>query len=132
MSSLNQVFLIGNLTRDPEVRTIAGGTTVAEIRLAVSDNYKDKEGKQVERTCFTEVVVWGKQAEACQQFLKKGAPVMVEGKLQLDQWTTEQGDKRSKLRIRAGRIQFLGRPTAKTERASSPEHEEEAIEPIPF
>jgi single-strand DNA-binding protein len=106
---MNQVFLMGNLTRDPESRTTPGGMTVADLGVAVSDHYKDKDGKLVERTCFADVVVWGRQAETCVQYLKKGAPVMVEGKLQLDTWQTEQGEKRSKLRVKAVRIQFLGR-----------------------
>jgi single-strand DNA-binding protein len=108
MHSMNQVFLMGNLTRDPEMRTIPSGTTVTDMGLAVSDHYKDKDGKLVERTTFADIVAWGRQAETCANYLKKGSPVMVEGKLQLDQWETDSGEKRSKLRIRASRVQFLG------------------------
>ena len=84
MSSLNHVILMGNLTRDPETRTVTGGQSVAELGIAVNDSYKDKDGKQVDKACFVDIAVWGKQAESCQQYLKKGAPVLIEGKLQLD------------------------------------------------
>lgn len=107
MNSMNHVFLMGNLTRDPEKRVTPGGQAVSELGLAVSDNYKDKDGKMIERACFADIVVWGKTAENCAQFLKKGAPVLVEGKLQFDQWQTDAGEKRSKLRIRANRVQFI-------------------------
>jgi single-strand DNA-binding protein len=133
MSSMNHVILIGNLTRDPESRTLASGQTVTDLGLAVSDNYKDKDGKLVERTCFTDIVVWGKQAELCQQFLKKGAPVLVEGKLQLDQWKTESGEKRNKLRVKAIRVQFLGRTAGTDTTRNKPAAEpEEEFEPTPF
>jgi len=107
MNSMNAVFLMGNLTRDPEKRVLPSGMAVSELGLAVNDNYKDKDGKLVERACFADIVVWGKSAENCAQYLKKGSPVMVEGKLQLDQWKTDDGEKRSKLRVRANRVQFL-------------------------
>lgn len=109
MSSMNRVFLMGNLTRDPELRQTAGGISVSDLGLAVSEKYRNKEGLQVETKCFADVVVWGRQAETCSQYLVKGAPVIVEGRLQLDQWQTEEGQKRSRLRIRADRVQFLGR-----------------------
>jgi len=134
MSSLNHVILMGNLTRDPETRTVTGGQSVAELGIAVNDNYKDKDGKLVEKSCFADVVVWGKQAESCQQYLKKGAPVLVEGKLQLDQWTTEAGEKRSKLRVKAMRVQFLSKaPAAEaTTKTKAPVDVEEEFEPTPF
>ena len=110
MHSMNHVFLMGNLTRDPESRTLPSGAKVTDLGLAVSDSYKDKEGKAVERAVFADVVTWGRQAETCAEFLKKGAPVMVEGKLRLDQWENEHKEKRSKLRVHAFRVQFLYRP----------------------
>jgi single-strand DNA-binding protein len=109
MSSMNRVFLAGNLTRKPELRTTPGGAVVSDLGLAVTDRYRNKAGEAVEATCFTDVVVWGRQAEACGRFLDKGAPVLVEGRLQYDQWETEGGEKRSRLRVRADRIQFLAR-----------------------
>jgi len=131
MSSMNHVFLMGNLTRDPECRSVQGGATVADLRLAMSDSYKDKEGNLVERTCFVDIAAWEKQAELCKQHLKKGSPILVEGRLQLDQWTTESGEKRSKLRVRATRVQFLGR-AAGTAKPDAKTPETEMVEPIPF
>lgn len=107
MNSMNAVFLMGNLTRDPEKRVLPSGIAVSELGLAVNDNYKDKDGKLVEKACYADIVVWGKIAENCAQYLKKGSPVLVEGRLQLDQWQTDAGEKRSKLRVRANRVQFL-------------------------
>ena len=110
MGSMNRVFLMGNLTRDPALRHTTGGMTVSDLGVAVSDKYRNKAGEMVETTCFADIVVWGRQAEACGQYLTKGSPVVVEGRLQLDQWQTEAGEKRSRLRVRADRVQFLGRP----------------------
>lgn len=109
MSYVNRVFLLGNLTRDPELRHTPSGTAVADLGVAVSERYRNKAGEDVETTCFTDVVTWGRQAEACAQYLAKGAPVMVEGRLQLDRWETDAGEKRSRIRVRADRVQFLGR-----------------------
>jgi len=107
MASANIVVLCGNLTRDPEVRQIPNGMAVCDLGLAINESYKDKSGQRVETTVWVDVVVWGKTAENCGQFLHKGAPVLVEGRLQLDQWEKD-GEKRSKLRVRADRVQFLG------------------------
>lgn len=104
---MNRVFLMGRLTRDPEVRHTPSGTSVAELSLAVTEFFRSKEGEREERTVFVDVVVWARQAEACGEYLSKGASVMVEGSLQLDQWESKNGEKRSKLRVRAERVQFL-------------------------
>ena len=108
MASLNRVFLIGNLTRDPEVRYLPSGMAVGDLSLAISESFKNKAGELVESTCFVDIVVWGKQAETCEKYLSKGSPVMIEGSLQLDKWTSKEGENRSKLRVRAQRVQFLG------------------------
>lgn len=108
MISTNIVVLAGNLTRDPEVRQAGEGVTVADLGLACNERYRNKDGETVDKPCFVDVVVWGKPAEACGQYLKKGAPALVEGRLQLDQWQTKEGEKRSRLRVRADRVQFLG------------------------
>jgi single-strand DNA-binding protein len=137
---MNRVFLMGNLTRDPELRHTASGTAVGDLRLAISDTYRDKSGQTVESTCFADVVVWGRQAEACEQYLRKGSPCVVEGRLQLDQWETAEGDKRSRLRVCANRVQFLGRPrrgNGETEDSTAPEPETAAVgapgeESLPF
>ena len=112
MATMNHVFLVGHLTRDPAARQTPSGMAVADLGLAVNETYKNKAGEEVERTCFADVVVWGRQAEACAQHLTKGAPVLVEGRLQFEQWQTANGEKRSRLRVSANRIQFLNRSGA--------------------
>ncbi len=107
MASFNKVILMGRLTRDPELKQSSSGVKVADLRLAISEQWKDKNGDSQETTCFVDVVVWDKQAETCSQYLAKGRLVLVEGRLQLDEWTNPQGEKRSKLRVRADRIQFM-------------------------
>ncbi len=108
MASFNKVLLLGNLTRDPELRHTPSGSPVADFALAVSEVFKNKVGETVEQTCFADIVVWGRQAETCDEYLKKGSPVFIEGKLQFEQWETKQGEKRNKLKVRADRVQFLG------------------------
>lgn len=120
MASYNRVLLIGNLTRNPEIRYTPSGTAVADLGLAVNESFKNKTGETVERTCFVDVVVWGRQAETAAEYLHKGSPVFVEGRLQFDQWEGSQGEKRSKLRVRADRVQFLGGPGKSTEYAAAP------------
>ena len=108
MASLNKVLLIGNLTKDPELRYTPNGTAVANFRLAVNRKFKDRSGELKEDTCFVTVTAWDKQAEACNQYLHKGRPVFVEGMLQSRSWETPDGQKRSVIDVRAERIQFLG------------------------
>ncbi|NLE68239.1 MAG: single-stranded DNA-binding protein [Lentisphaerae bacterium] len=135
MGSMNRVFLMGNLTRDPELRQTTSGTAVSDLGLAVSEKFRNKAGELVETKCFVDIVAWDRQAEACSQYLSKGAPVIVEGRLQLDQWQTESGEKRSRLRVRADRVQFLGRGKAPespgdkqiTEAAAPVQEENEAL-----
>lgn len=111
MASLNKVLLIGNLTRDPELRYIPSGTAVAKFGLAVNREYVDKaSGEKKDAPCFVDVTVWGKQAEICNQYLSKGRPVFLEGRLEFSSWETKEGDKRSKLEVVAERVQFLGSP----------------------
>jgi len=107
MASFNKVILMGRLTRDPELKQSTSGVKVVDLRLAISEQWKDKNGESQETTCFVDVVVWDKQAEICSQYLAKGRLVLVEGRLQLDEWTNPQGEKRSKLRVRADRVQFM-------------------------
>lgn len=112
MANLNKVFLIGNLTRDPELRYTPGGTAVANLGLAVNRRFKDSSGELKEEVCFLTVTVWDKQAEACCQYLQKGRSVFVEGVLQSRFWETPEGQKRSAIDVRAERVQFLGGPGA--------------------
>jgi len=124
MGSMNRVFLMGNLTRDPELRKTPTGISVSDLGLAVSEKYRNKAGEMVESVCFADIVVWGRQAETCGQYLAKGAPVVVEGRLQLDQWQNDKGEKRSRLRVRADRVQFLNR-------GRQGKDEESAAAPVP-
>jgi single-strand DNA-binding protein len=109
MANLNRVLLIGNLTRDPEVRFTPKGTAVAEIGLAVNRVYSGEDGERKEETTFVDVTLWARQAEVAGQYLKKGRPVFIEGRLQLDSWEDKQtGQKRSRLRVVGENLQLLG------------------------
>ena len=110
MASLNKVFLIGNLTRAPELRYTPSGTAVSDMRLAVNRAYTTQGVDRREETCFLTVVVWGKQAEASAQYLDKCSPVLVEGRLQTRDWETKDGQRRNVVEVVAERVQFLGRP----------------------
>ncbi len=107
MASLNKVLLIGNLTKDPELRYTPNGTAVANIRIAVNRKFKDRSGELKEDVCFVTVTAWDKQAEICNQYLQKGRQVFVEGILQSRSWDAPDGQKRSTIDVRAERIQFL-------------------------
>ena len=107
-ASLNKVILMGNLTRDPDTRSLPSGTTVCEFGLAMNRRFTSN-GKDVDETCFVDVVVWGRSAENCRQFLEKGSQVLVEGRLKYDQWDDRNGGgKRSKLSVVAEQISFIG------------------------
>lgn len=108
MANLNKVMLIGNLTRDPELRHTPKGTAVSELSLAINRVWNNDQGQKQEETTFVEVTLWGRQAELAQQYLTKGRPVYIEGRLQLDSWDDkETGKKRSKLRVIGENMQFL-------------------------
>jgi single-strand DNA-binding protein len=106
MASFNRVILVGNLTRDPELRYIPSGTAVSEIGLAVNDRVK-KGDQWVDETTFVDVTMWGRTAEVANEYLSKGAPVLIEGRLKLDSWEKD-GQKRSKLRVVCEKMQMLG------------------------
>lgn len=118
--STNAVFLMGNLTKDPELRYTGNGTAVAKLGLAVNDRYK-KGDEWEEKAHFFNIVVWSKQAESCAQHLKKGSKVLVEGKLQWSSWETETGEKRSAVDVRADRVRFLSSASRVTEDTETPE-----------
>ena len=109
MANLNRVFLMGNLTRDPELRYIPSGTAVATFTLASNRVYTSAAGEKKEEACFVRVVSWARQAELCGEYFTKGSPVFVEGRLQSRSWETPDGQKRSTLEVVAQNIQFLGR-----------------------
>ncbi|MBN1268003.1 MAG: single-stranded DNA-binding protein, partial [Kiritimatiellae bacterium] len=98
MSSMNKVFVMGNLTRDPELRQTPSGAAVVELGVAVNEDYRNKAGEIVKSVCFVDVVAWNRQAETCAQYLHKGSGVLVEGKLQQDHWETPEGQKKSRMR----------------------------------
>lgn len=110
MASYNKVVLVGNLTRDPQVRYTPGGTAVAEVGLAVNRQWFDKQANQRrEETTFVDITLWGRQAEVAGEYLSKGRSVLIEGRLQLDQWDDKQtGQKRSKLKVVGENMQMLG------------------------
>jgi len=122
-ASLNKVLLMGNLTRDPEVKYTPKGTAVCDLGIAINDSYKAQDGTIKETVTYVDVEVWGRTAENCKQYLTKGRPVFVEGQLRLDQWETPQGEKKSRMKVRADRVQFLGGGPARAgggeQRASS-------------
>jgi len=109
MANLNKVMLIGNLTRDPELRQTPKGTAVAQFGLAVNRNFRGEDGQSREETTFVDLEAWGKQAEVISKYLSKGRPVFIEGRLKLDQWEDKNGGgKRSKMRVVVENFQFLG------------------------
>jgi single-strand DNA-binding protein len=109
MTGINIVLLGGNLTRDPELRVTPHGTAVAQFGLAIGRRWRSAAGDPQEATDFVEVVVWGKPAEAVAAHLAKGRAVLVEGRLQLDQWATDSGERRARLKVVAQRVTFLPR-----------------------
>ena len=113
MASFNKVILLGNLTRDPEVRYTPKGSAVCDLGLAVNRNYTLESGEKREEVTFVDVVLWARLAEIAGEYLKKGRPVFIEGRLQMDSWDDKQtGQKRTKLRVIGETMQLLGsRPT---------------------
>jgi len=131
MASYNKVLLMGNLTKDPELRYTPSGTAVANLRLAVNRKYRTKDQELKEEVCFITAVVWNKQAETCNQYLHKGSGVFIEGRLQSRNWEDNTGAKRSVIEVRAERVQFMGQPgagRAQAEAGQTP-HEETSQEP---
>jgi single-strand DNA-binding protein len=109
MPSMNHTILLGGLTQDPELRQTAGGTAICKFGLAVTEEYKDKSGQMQKSTLYIDVDAWGRLGELVAQYLRKGSAAVVEGRLQLDQWTAKDGSKRSKISLRAQDVQFLDR-----------------------
>jgi single-strand DNA-binding protein len=109
MPNLNKVMLIGNVTRDPEVKYTPKGTAVAEVGLAINRVYTPEGGEKREETTFVDITFWGRQAEIVGEYAKKGRPIYVEGRLQLDTWDDKtSGQKRSRLRVVGEQLQLLG------------------------
>ena len=109
MASLNKVLLIGNLTRDPEVRMLPSGRPVCNFGIAVNRSFKDAEGNYKDETTFVDVDAWGRQAETLGKYMQKGRPILVEGRLRYDTWDDKQtGQKRSKLGVVLDRLELRG------------------------
>ena len=135
MPSYNKVILMGNLTKDPELRYIPSGTAVCNFDLAVNRSYKDKDGNKHDDVCFITLVAWGRTAETVSEYLKKGRPIFVEGYLQQRTWETPEGAKRSKHEVVVERFQFIGsKPHGETESSSRERSDFEgaANDDVPF
>src|SRR5580704_7287086 len=138
MASFNRVVLVGNLTRDPELRYIPSGTAVTEIGLAVNVRRKGANGEWIEETTFVDVTLWARTAEIASEYLNKGSNVLIEGRLKLDTWEKD-GKKNSKLRVIGERMQMLGArgaggggraPATKGEPGHPPAHDEAEAPPV--
>ena len=125
-ANLNKVLLIGNLTRDPELKYTSSGTALANFGMAINRTYTDTNGEKAEDVCFIDVVAWNRLAEVSGEHLAKGSPVFMEGRLQMDSWEQEDGKKRSKLKVMAQNIQFLGRVSKADDEGENPDND------IPF
>lgn len=147
MPNLNKVMLMGNLTRDPELRYTPKGTAVAEISLAINRVWQNEQNQKQEETTFVDVTLWGRQAELVQQYVTKGQPLYVEGRLTIDTWDDKgTGKKRSRMKVIGESIQFLGskseqgpgqqsqrqRPQQSQRPASQPPADDNADDDIPF
>ena len=116
MASYNRVVMVGNLTRDPELRPVGAGTSVCRMSIASNRQFKNRQtGADTQEVCYVDVDVWGAQADSCSKYLKKGRPVLVEGRLKFDTWQDQQGATRSKHSIVAERVVFLGSANASDE-----------------
>ncbi|HEX2096637.1 MAG TPA: single-stranded DNA-binding protein [Solirubrobacterales bacterium] len=107
-SNINVVVITGNLTRDPELRSTPGGTSVCKLRVAVNSRRKDQTGNWVDKPNYFDVTVWGAQGENCANYLSKGRPVAVEGRLDWREWEDKEGGKRQSVEVIANSVQFLG------------------------
>lgn len=126
MANFNRVILVGNLTRDPELRYTPSGAPVCSFDLAVNRSYTTQAGERRDEVCYITIVSWGKQAETCKEYLKKGRAALIEGRLTQRSWETPEGQKRSKHEVVADRVQFLGgRRDPEEEAASAPAPGEE-------
>ena len=128
--SVNKAILVGRLGRDPETRYTSGGQAVCNFTLATDETYKDRSGERQKRTEWHRIVVWGKLAEICQQYLKKGSLVFIEGRIQTRQWDDREGNKRNTTEIVASGMRMLG-PKAAPGEAPEIEHAPEESGPAP-
>jgi single-strand DNA-binding protein len=120
MASLNHVILVGNLVKDPEPKFLPSGANVCNLRIATNRTYKDGTGAKKEEVTYVSIEVWGKGAEACGTYLKKGSSVLVEGRLKMREWEKD-GQKHSTLEVTAERVQFLDKKADRAEQAPEPD-----------
>lgn len=125
MAGYNRVVMVGNLTRDPELKYIPSGTALCKFGIATSKKFKRGDGTFSEDVCFITVVAWGKRGEVVAEHLKKGSQVLVEGQLKFSTWQDDKGGKHSKHEINADNIVFLGRPKARTDESPPTTREQE-------
>ena len=112
MASYNRIILVGNLTRDPDHKQLSSGQSLCRLGLATNRQFRNKQtGEMIQEVCFVDVDVWGAQAESCREYLQKGRSVLVEGRLKLDMWQDNDGQRRSKHSIVADKVTFLGSPS---------------------
>jgi single-strand DNA-binding protein len=127
MASFNKVILVGNLTRDPELRYTPKGTAIAKVGLAVNRVWTNEAGEKKEEVTFVDVDIFGRTAENVGQYMRKGRPILIEGRLKLDQWDDKQtGQKKSKLGVVAETVQFLGSPAGEGGGAPAPRPQRQA------
>lgn len=129
MANYNRVFLLGNLTADPESRDLPTGGIVTDLRLAVNRTYRNREGEQTEEVSFIDCTAYGRTAEIARDYLKKGRPAFLEGRLHQDRWETNEGDKRSKLKVVVERLVLLPRRAGAAEGEGEGEGEAETAPP---
>jgi single-strand DNA-binding protein len=137
MIEVNKVFLSGRLTQDPELRFTPSGIAVTTLRMAVNTTFRPKDGEKREEVCYINVTVWRRMAETCAEYLRKGSPVFIEGRLQSRSWETQDGQKRTTIEVQSDRVQFLewaGDREAAPSRGADVEPPPAAEEPddIPF
>lgn len=121
MANLNKVFLIGNLTRNPELRYTPSGSAVASFGIAVNRTWTGQNGEKKEEVCFVDISAFARRAEVINEYFSKGSPIFIEGRLQFNQWETKDGQKRNTLRVVADNFQFIGSAAKKSEVSSIPE-----------
>lgn len=131
MASYNRVLLIGNVTREPELKFLQSGVPVCNFGLAMNEQFTDKDGNKQETACFVDCEIWNKQAEVLSEYVSKGDPLFIEGALKFEQWETEDGAKRSRLLVRVTRFQFLKPRDADAPAAAVPPAAEQAPVPAP-
>ncbi len=121
MAKLNKVFLMGNLTRDPELRYTPSGTAIASFGIAINRTWSGPDGEKKEEVCYVDINMFGRRAEVINEYFSKGNPIFIEGRLQFQQWETKDGQKRNTLRVVAEDFQFIGGKTKRDEGPSFPE-----------